>query len=567
MKQRILLLAGSVILACYTSAPAATTNLLDLSQWQTYGTVGLQGGTLTVGDTVGYDAGDSDQDGNPYYVWFEGGAYLGTTGDYDEAVTVNEFSAPLTLAWTGCLPETASGYNNIVLGKANPAFTGGQGSQQYLIQQELGFTARWDYGSTLNTFVNNSGNYAVSPVSGATAASNTFCGEYQIVWENDVAKFYFNGVMVNEQNYPYTGPVKLVIRSFERPHTLTALSITTGAAQTPPSSSNQWMGAMVGGFQGTAIDDSGHSIQINADDASVAVDVRLLTNAAGNLAAHVSGAGATSDGSGVSFRFEADYDTATQDLTGTYTDNVSTSPRPIQFTMLSALNWQAQITGDAISHDGTSYTFDVTVDITLPEQALFSGDAFPADRRVTGSLNQTQAITVPVSVPQLGIDQSFETNIVVEGAWQATVVPVGAGVAITGTYSGAFRMDPVINFDTTVTIPSPIPGMTLPPVPISITIDPVGRFDGTLAGDLASNTLRFSGGWSTVSSDGMQAGGTMEMTIPLDQQGGLPTMTTTSFDGSITRPVTAQGIPPGTSIPTTFSMPLTVDASVPFIMQ
>ncbi|HIJ89293.1 MAG: hypothetical protein OEV89_00355 [Desulfobulbaceae bacterium] len=566
MKHRILFLTGSVVLTWYASALAVTTNLLDLTQWQTYGTVGLQSGTLTVGDAVGYDENDSDQDGNPYYVWFEGGANLGVTGDYDEAVTVNEFTAPLTLTWTGCLPVTEYGYNNIVLGKANPAFTGIRGSQQYLIQQELGFTSRWDYGSTLNTFVNNSGNYAICPVSGASAAGSTFCGEYKIVWENDVAKFYYNGAKVNEQHYPYTGPVKLVIRSFERAHTLTSLTIETGSAQTTPTLDQQWMGAMVGNFQGTATDANGNSIQIDPNDASVAVDVRVITNAAGNIAAHVSGAGATRDGSGISFRFEADYDTVTQDLSGTYTDNINTTPRPIHLTMLSPLNWQAQVTGNAISSNGTSYDFNVTLDIILPDQALFPGGTFPADRRFTGSLNRTQAITVPVSV--LGITQNFSTNIVVEGSWQATAVPVGPGVIITGTYSGAFRMDPVINFTTSVTIPSPYPGITLDPVPVSITIDPVGRFDGTLSGDLASNTLRFSGGWSTVSSDGMQAGGTMDMTIPLDQQGGLPDMTTTSFSGSITRPVTVSSTPQGTTgIPTTVSMPLTVDASVPFIIQ
>ena len=564
MKNRILLLAGVAMLAWQTGATAAATNLLDLAQWQTYGTASLQGGTLTVGDYVGYDPSDSDHDGNPYDLWFE--ANQGQ--DYDEAVTRNEFAAPLTLTWTGCFPVTQYGYNNIVLGKANPSFTGAAKSHQYMIQQELGFTARWDYGSVLNTFVNNSGNYAVRQVTGATPANNTFCGDYKIVWANDVAQFYYNGAKVDEQKYPYTGPVKLVIRSFERPHTLTAISIETAATgQKPPSAGNQMMGAMVGNFQGTATDASGNRIQIDASKASVAVDVRIITDDAGNIVAHASGAGATTDGSGVSFRFETDYDTVTQALTGTYTDNVNTTPRPIQFTKLSGLEWQARVTGNAISSNGTSYTYDVTMDITLPQQALFQGGAFPADRRFSGEIKQTQAITVPVNVPQFGINQSFSTNIVVEGSWQATAVPVGTGATITGTYSGAFRMDPAINFNATVTIPSPAPGVTIPPVTVPITIDAVGRFDGTLTGDTASNTLRFTGSWSAVSSEGALGGGTMDMTIPLDQQGGLPAMTTTNFSGSFSRPVSVTGIPPGTSVPQTFSTPLAVNASAPFAIQ
>ena len=562
MNKRIWLLAGAALLAWHAGAQAAVTNLLDLAQWQVYGTKSLQGGTLTIGDYVGYDTSDSDHDGNPYNVWYEGSATAAQGVDYDDAVTVSEFTAPLTLTWAGCFPVTQYGYNNIVLGKANSNFAGAANSRQYMIQQELGFTARWDYGSTLNTFVNNNGNYAVRKVDGATPSNNTFCGDYKIVWANDKAQFYYNGAKVNEQSYPYTGPVKLVIRSFERPHTLTAISIETVATgQKPPSASNQMMGAMVGNFQGSAVDSLGNRVQIDPSKASVAVDVRIITDDAGSIVAHVSGAGATSDGSGVSFRFDADYDTATQALTGTYTDNVNTTPRAIQFTKLSGLNWQGRVTGSAISSNGTTYSYDVTMDINLPEQALFQGGTFPADRRFTGEIKQTQAIAVPVNVPQLNINQSFSTNVVVEGSWQATAVPVGTGATITGTYSGAFRMDPPINFNASVSVP-PFGTVTVP-----ITIDAVGRFDGTLIGDVASNTLRFTGSWSAVSSEGALGGGTMGMTIPLDQQGSLPAMTTTNFNGSFSRPVSATGIPPGTSIPQTFSTPLTVNASAPFAIQ
>ncbi|MBZ0093644.1 MAG: hypothetical protein K8F27_15665 [Sulfuricellaceae bacterium] len=564
MKKHIGFWLGAALLIWSVQAGATVTNLLDMNQWKVYGTAGLQGGTLTVGDNIGYDPSDSDKDGNPYDQWFQ----TGQGQDYDEAVTVNEFTSPLTVAWTGCFPMTQYGYNNIVLGQANPNFTGAAGSKQYPIQQDLGFTSRWDYGATLNTFVNNSGNYTVRQVSGATLANNNFCGDYKIVWANDKAQFYFNGNKVDEQNYPYTGPVKLLIRSFDRPHTLTALSIETSTPQTPPSAGNQLVGAMVGNLRGTATSSTGKTVTIDPSKASVSVDLRIITDAAGNLVAHVSGAGATSDGSGVSFRFEADYDVATQALTGTYTDNVNTTPRAIQFTKLSGLEWQAQVTGSAIGSDGASYTYNVTADITLPQQALFAGSSFPADRRFKGAINQTQAISIPVDIPQLGINKTYTTNVVVDGSWEAMLVPTSGSPVLTGTYSGAFRLDPPISFTASVTIPTTIPGVTIPPVSVPINIDAVGRFDGTLAGDIAANTLRFSGSWSAVSSDGAQGGGTMDMTIPLNQQGQLPAQVTTNFSGSFTRPVTATGIPPGSgaTLPQTYSTPLTVNASAPFTL-
>lgn len=563
MKATTQIIAGVCLAVFASTGLAATTNLLDTAQWRIYGTGGMAGGTLTIGDNIGYDRSDSDGDGNPYNVWYEGAPTAAQGVDYDDAVTLNTFTAPLTLSWSGCFPVTQYGYNNIVLGKANAGFTGGANSRQYPIQQELGFTARWDYGSTLNTFVNNSGNYAVRGVSGATPSNNAFCGDFRIVWANDVAQFFYNGTKVNEQRYAYTGPVKLIIRSFERPHTLTAITIESGATvQPPPGAGNQFVGAMVGNMRGSTTDAAGNRIQIDSSAASMAVDVQVTTDAAGNTAAHVSGAGATSDGSGVSFRFEADYDVATQALTGTYTDNVNTTPRPIQFTKLSGLNWQARVTGSAISRNGTNYSYDVTTDITLPAQALFAGSTFPADRRFTGQISQTQAISVPVNIPQLGINNSYSTNVVVEGAWQATAVPVGMGATITGTYGGAFRFDPPINFNGSVSVPY------FGTVTVPITIDAVGRFDGTLSGDVASNTLRFSGSWSAVSSEGSLGGGTMDMTIPLNQQGGLPSMVTTGFAGSFTRPVSVTGIPPGTGgIPQTFSTPLTVNASAPFAVR
>ncbi|HCU53114.1 MAG TPA: hypothetical protein DIC36_02120, partial [Gammaproteobacteria bacterium] len=209
---------GLTLALSQSTASAATTNLLSLGQWSVYGSASMQGSTLVIGDNIGYDKPDVDKDGNPYNIWYGGATASDGQGvDYDEAVTVAEFKPPLTVAWTGCFPITRYGYNNIFVGKKNPAFTGKSGSKQYLITQEFGFTQRWDQ-SGLNTIVLTGGGYDIRPVTGATASGNNYCGDYKIVWANDVLKFYFNNTQVREQTYAYVEPVSVLVRSFDLPH-------------------------------------------------------------------------------------------------------------------------------------------------------------------------------------------------------------------------------------------------------------------------------------------------------------------------------------------------------------
>jgi len=213
-----------------TIAPVTTTtSLMGLGAWTVYGTSSLQGGTLTIGDYIGYDTGDADHDGNPYNVWYAGSASAQSGGDYDEAVSVQEFSAPLTLSWTGCFPETSQGYNNIILGRRNPAFTGSANSKQYPISQEFGFSTRWDMPG-LNTTVLVNGTADVQRVTSAMATSSGYCSDYRIEWADNLLKFYYDGTKVREQAYPYGGPIGIVVRSFEKPHTFTALSMKTGTS-------------------------------------------------------------------------------------------------------------------------------------------------------------------------------------------------------------------------------------------------------------------------------------------------------------------------------------------------
>lgn len=551
------------------AAPAAVTDLLQ-SSWNFYGSGAVAGGTLTVGDNIGYDTGDSDRDGNPYNLLFGGASTTATSGqgvDYDEAVSVAEFSPPFKLSWTGCFPATSYGYNNIFLGRKNPSYTGAAGSKQYMITQEFGFSARWDY-SGMNSVVLNAGNYDIQKVSSATLSGNNYCGNYRIDWANDQLEFYFNDTKIRTQKYPFIGPVSILVRSFERPHSITAMTLEPGVAATQKPASGQGLASVYGAnISGTMTDQgTGQTTTLDTGNTSISGDVSLAINAAGDLIVHISGIGAAQ---GMAFRYEVDYDAVTMNLSGTVADNTDNTPRPITFTNKGGLVWEARVqasTGGR-SSTGTSSAYDIVFNIVLPQESIVLGSKFPANGRVNVDLGQTQAVSFPISIAQLGLNSTVSTSIVTEGTMVVSLVPNGqASFAVTGNAQGSFRMDPPLQFN----IPySPFPGFS---VSVDVLVDATGRFSAVLTGDTAKNNLRFSGNWTSVTSDGTTAGGTLEMPIPLDPKTyATPATAELTIVGTVTSPVNVTGLPPGISlpatVPTSVTTPFSQKVTVPMVFQ
>lgn len=566
MKVRGWTLAVMVLLSWHTSALAVVTNLLDLSKWNIYGTANLSGGTLTIGDNIGYDRTDSDGDGNPYNVWYPAGVTADQGVDYDEAVTVGEFVAPLRLSWTGCFPSTSYGYNNIFLGRKNTAFTGAANSRQYLITQEFGLTARWDYNG-LNTVVLNAGNYDVQPITAASRTGSNYCGDYRIEWANDVIQFYYNGTKVREQRYAYAGPVSIVVRSFELPHTITVMSIDSGIGRTQSPATSRGVGSVTGSsVSGSQFDQStGQTTTLGVSNSALAGDLSYSFNEAGELIAHISGSGAAQ---GVAFRFEVDYDAVTQNLTGTVADNNNRTPRAITFTNRGGLVWQGRVQASAgHSAAGAPISYDISFDIVLPAQAIYAGERFPPGGRFTVDLARTEPVSIPISISQLGVNRTESTNVITDGSFVASLVPgAQGGLSLTGNIEGAFRMDPPIQFTVAYT---PFPGIS---VNIPIAIDATGRFSGALAGNTAQNNLRFIGEWSSVASDGTSAGGTMEMAIPLDPvTGAVPSTAQLGIRGSAITPVVVSGLPAGVTlpptVPTSVTTPISIQVPIPLVFR
>lgn len=544
------------------TASAAVTDLVTQSAWTFYGSGSVSGGTLTVGDSIGYDTSDSDNDGNPYNVWFGTGVKTGQGVDYDEAVTVAEFSPPFKLTWTGCFPATRYGYNNIFIGRKNPSFNGKVGSKQYPITQEFGYTMRWDY-SGLNTVVLNAGSYDVQKVSAASLTGSKYCGDYRIDWSKDQLDFYFNGTKVRSQKYTFVAPVSILVRSFDLSHTISSMKLEPLVATAQKPATGQGLAAIYGASISGSIRDqsTGKTTALDTSNTAISGDVSFATNGDGNLMVHISGKGASQ---GMAFRYEVDYDVLTANLTGTVADNTDNVPRPITFTNKGGLTWEARVqAGTGKSSGGTATTYDIVFNIVLPPESVSMGSKWPAGGRVNVDLNNTQAVSVPVSVSQLGLNTTFSTSIITEGLMVVSLVPGAQGsVAVTGSVDGSFRMDPPIQ----VTIPySPFPGFS---INIDVTVDPTGRFSGVLTGDTAKNNLSFNGNWTAVSSDGSTAGGTLEMKIPLDPKTyAVPATAQLSIDGTVTSPINVSGLPSGfnlpIAIPTSVSTPFSQKVSVP----
>jgi hypothetical protein len=551
-------LLSALALAGSTQALAAPVNLLAPSEWIFYATGGVQGGTLTVGDTVGYDKQDVDHDQNPYNAWFGTGATTDQGVDYDEAITALDFTPPLSITWTGCFPATSYGYNNIFVGRRNTAFTGATGSKQYPINQEFGYTMRWDY-SGLNTVVSTGGRNDVQGISAATQnSSGKYCGDYRIDWAQDVLDFYFNGSKVRTQPYAYQGPVAILVRSFERSHTITAMQVTaaTVGGQKPakdPGIANVFGANVVGTVVNAA---TGQRTPLNGANTAISGDVNFVTADDGRLLAHVSGKGAAQ---GMAFRYDVDYDLVSGNLAGTVTDNTTNIAKPITFTDKGNLTWGASISnGSGRSSSGDATAYDLEFDVVLPPESVKGGTKFPPGGRFVVNLSQTQPISVPVVIAPLNYSNTFSSSIVTEGEMVVTMVPSGASFTLTGDVEGAFRMDPPISFSTQYTPPVVIPGFTIPPVTISATVDPSGRFSGSLTGNTAQNNLRFTGNWSAISSDGSTAGGTLDMPIPIDPKtGDVPATATLTIQGVVR--LSVSGIPTG--------IPVTPPKSVSFSQQ
>jgi hypothetical protein len=564
--------ALALALLALPAGAATVTTLNNLSDWAVYGTASASGGTLTFGDTVGYDSSDSDKDGNPSNVWNEGSASGGQGLDYDWQVAGKDFQRPFTVEWSGCLPTTRYGYNWFSIGPRSSTFVNGKRGSGPMAPSVY-FTSSWEAQGKLSVQTGDmSAPYYIPNVS---ASSQGICGNFKVDWSDaDLVTFSFNGQQVYQRRYPaYPGqPLTLAFRSFEKAFSITSVTVTETAAAAPQpaakfASSSLDFGAVKQGSSSelavvlnnpgkaalpispatltvsgdyayrsdcgtslaagqsctvtvafapqqsgsrsgtlTVLDGSGNTLasvaltgsgsagqefvgsftsQINAQvtdssgqskASSCSASTSLNASDAGNtLTAIATGTVVCADG--VLINYTATFDPVTQKLSGSYSDNLGNSQQALVFTPTGApLSWTTTVQGTASKGQVRAYRADVAV--TLPPQAIYLGRR-PSGTHFGGPIKATNPVTIPLNIPQIGINQTLNFNVIVDGSWEADLIPGGSGTALTGKVSGTFKGDQEFHLKGQVDISSYIPkGVPLPPgfqtvieVPIDIVIN------------------------------------------------------------------------------------------------
>lgn len=322
------------------------------------------------------------------------------------------------------------------------------------------------------------------------------------------------------------------------------------------SATQDYMGAMLGQIVAQVVDESGKTV---TPSCSSSVDVSVSDGGSGGLGA--TAIGTVVCDAGVIIKFTLNYDAATLNLSGTYSDNVGNTGQTIKFTNTGGLTWQALATGTAARSGGVrSYSASIT--ITLPPQALYASQ-YPASGKLSGPIRATNPISIPLNIPELGINQTLSFNIVVEGSWSAKVVPTASGGAeVTGEVSGSVKGDQAIHLvgkvdPTKYGAPAGIPVIDVP-----VDIDINETFSGTLFGNIALNNLKFKGYFT---QQGKPV--SFEMAIPLDT-GTLPTQMSFSMGGSMPVGIPSGSIPsyiPSSLVPSSVALPTTLgNGLVPF---
>ena len=560
------LFAALLLLGAASMSHAVLVDLKSAA-WQVYGTASPSTGSF--GDAIGYDRSDSDRDGNPYARWFNSDQGV----DYDEAMTATPFTPPMRITFNGCFPATRYGYNRIVVGEKNTAFTNATNAYQYPIKPKFGLTTRWDYAGSIHTFVTR-GAYedVLKAIPQAVASNNQYCGAYGMDWDGQRNIFTYNGTEVDRRTFVSTEPLYILVRSFELPHSYSTMTVDhaglTGATTTvvlQPAAAG--VGSMDGTVGGNVTCTGQAATAVVPSLGAVSSDLRF-TNLAGAVHAVVAGRGSIV-GTGVSFTYTADFNATTGALTGTFRDSDDTADQPIQFNPAGsggALAWRALVNG-SVNASGRACSYALTVNLALPASAIYSG-GYPAGTRFNGPVTRTEPITIPLSIPEFGISRNYSTNIVIEGGWTAQVTPGATGPALNGYMDATFRIDPEISETFTVNIASPVPGITIPPVSIPIQINMAGRITGNLFGNLQDNSVSFRGNWNGNSVGGVQASGQIEMPIPFGPGGVAPAAVQPRITGATVVPIATPATPvPIPGFPASVTVPLDVRPTVPFVLQ
>ena len=495
----ILYLAGTAAVMAATSAPDITSS----SDWEVRGSAAFTQTGADVGDTIGYDSGDQDEDGN-----YQNQGKSGSGIDYDFIISKIFFEPPLTLEWNGCLAVTRYGYNMFGLGSL---YNGG-------VFRQAVFQTRWEKQTAIQVWAKSGGS---SYLTGVTPSDGKFCASYKLDWDNDgMVTFYYNGQQVFTGTKAIEGPLVFYVRTFEKPANISSFTITSTATTAPVV----------------------ESCSTDTSSGNVPFDAMVTCRASGSSALTWSW---DWDGDGINDETtKVDHATHTYDTPGTYMVTVTvsdTSDRKTQGnTQIVALaqdtsGFQGAISGNFTAtvtmSDGTSKQVDGTVSGSWNASADAAGNiaatvqgTFGADG-VSGAFNATydsstgqltgswgdikgdfyQPITFKMdqgqglsfSAPIEGMIPTSDGGLPFEGQVQVKLLGI-PDASLEGTVDGTYSTD--IEYEISGSTSYSILGRDIQiPVNLSDTISTSGNVEGTWQVSSASETFtgtasgRFSG--------------------------------------------------------------------------
>jgi len=316
----------------------------------------------------------------------------------------------------------------------------------------------------------------------------------------------------------------------------------TGIGFAPSAAADTMVGSMVGSVGGWVTDADGH--QQVSPQTTVSGDVAVSIDAQGAITATVTGTASCTGALNVHVNYSASYNTSTGALSGYYTDPANATHRSIEFTNQGGLRWQSSIV-DSVVVNGQTRPYNITINLELPETALYGGSQFPADHpKLSGPLSSNLPLSVLVSLPDFGISQTISTTIAVAGQWAANVVPLAnGGATITGRASGTYSSP-------TISLMASVMGI---PVPISFSLN--GNFGGSLFQDNGGMFFAGTYGESMQGVGGVTVvySGDLLIEVPVNSAGsisqlpfsfnGSPQVSVSNF-GSFTVPIAVSGIFP-----------------------
>ncbi|GEM_PF-5985227 len=535
----IFITMGLLFFISLTSASAL--DIKSASDWEVRGSAVFSATGAVIGDTIGYDSGDQDNDGN-----YDNSGRSNSKIDYDFIISKTIFAPPVTLEWAGCLPVTGYGYNMFGLGKL---YNGG-------IFRKAVFQTRWEKQSAIQVWVNSGDS---SYITGVSPSNGKFCASYKLVWDDKgIVTFYYNNNQVFQSAKPIVGPLVFFTRTFEQPATISSLSVNSSVDLSPvlepcstdPSSGQvpfeiivtcqasgsgplswawDWNGDGIpdettqvdhathkyyttGTYKGIVIvtDSSGKQTQENFKIVALASDasdlqgtvsgkftgtVQMPDGTTKQVTGGVNGSwnaktdsgdniAATAKGSfgadGISGAFDVSYDSATGQLTGSWGDiDGDILSRPISFTMGTGggLRFTAQIKGIAPSSGG-GMPFEGKVELELLGMPKTN-----IKGSVDGSFSTDITYTISGSVTYASLGQipvNLSGTIPTSGQISGIWKASSAGNTFTGNASGQFSG----NIDTSVSTP-------IGPYPIKIPYS--GIWQVTLG--TSSQGIDFQGNW------------------------------------------------------------------------